>query len=126
MEFNFRGKNFSKDEIVDLICVCKRYSYILNSRQTNRVTKAMKDKEWIKVTNEFNCTSRRNHYRTTAELQRCYIKLRKEEKIRLAKEKKSIKKTGGGPPEQRQEFLDFGLSNPEIVGISNPYDCNGE
>lgn len=118
--FRCRSKNFEKDENQDLMEAVKPYKAIVNCRQTSAISKTLRADTWVRITNQFNATSRRGHQRTPVELERHYKKLKGDCKKDMAFQKQYITQTGGGPPAN-----DFGLTKTEVYGVSNPFDSNG-
>jgi hypothetical protein len=77
---------------------------------------------------KFNAGSLSGFPRSKEKLINKFKNMKKKYKTEVAKEKKDLKATGGGPFQggSSSSSLDFGLSQTEVMGISNPLDSNGE
>jgi hypothetical protein len=120
-----RGKNFSKDDIDLLVELTSKFTKIINNKDTNKVSSQLKQKAWVNITNSFNYQSPSGIPRKAEELINKYRNLKRIQKASLAKEKKQLKATGGGPFVAGTSTNIFGISESEIVGIPNIYDSNG-
>ncbi|KAK4872617.1 hypothetical protein RN001_014646 [Aquatica leii] len=82
---------------------------------------------WFKITQEFNCVSPNNCLRDTDSLRKYYDNLKEDIRKKAGHQRRSLYKTGGGPPSpiKKDDCYDLILdivNTKTIFGLANPCD----
>lgn len=122
-----RNLNFSPAECNLLEELVEEYTEIINCKKTGQYTKQQKDEVWDAITDRHNAESKAKIVRTSKQLQMKYKNLKYDYKKEISRDTKSQKQTGGGsymPSTSSSSAHGFGLTNIDIVGVTNEYDSN--
>ncbi|KAI4466564.1 apontic [Holotrichia oblita] len=115
MENKKRAANFSTKEECILVSLVKKYKHILENKKTDTVSNKKKIETWNNLANDFNSTCG-EVLRDGKTLKSKYENLKKRTKEKFAAEKANIKKTGGGPHEEKK-FTQLEYDVKELIGI---------
>ncbi|KAL5239199.1 hypothetical protein ACI65C_006609 [Semiaphis heraclei] len=116
-----RESNFTNAEIDLLLHLCNTNKKILENKTTNAVTWKQKLLAWEKIHTEFNSTTD-GQSRSIKNLRSKYDSMKKEVRKSVAKQKKDVTGTGGGPfinlKSTFADEFDFGITMEEIDNTS--------
>ncbi|ENN83232.1 hypothetical protein YQE_00409, partial [Dendroctonus ponderosae] len=91
-----RTPNYTNEEKYRLLEVCRDYKGIIENKKTDSCTWREKDDAWSKIAADFNASSPRKVFRSKESLRKCYENKKKEVRMVVSQEKKSLIQTGGG------------------------------
>ncbi|CAH1106928.1 unnamed protein product [Psylliodes chrysocephalus] len=122
-----RSSNFSEQDKVLLISIISNYKNIIENKCTNLVTTKAKNIAWQKICDTFNAASGRG--RSVQSLQIFYKNKKKDVRQKVADEKCSTKKTGGGPSkvfqrDQTEELVHSLMNIKSIYGLPCSHDSD--
>jgi len=120
-----KRRNFSKEEKEKLTSLIIKYKDILENKKTDSVSAGDKEKCWKTLTEEFNCSSGFPP-RTTTQLKAFYKNAKSELRKKIAANRASVFRTGGG---QQQNVLDesdplLSIVVPQTFAVNNPFDSS--
>lgn len=123
-----RAPNFTTSEKERVITLVGKYRSVLENKKTDSISVSAKNEAWIKLTQEFNALAPNNVFRTTESLKKFWDNAKEDLRKRAGEEKRSLYKTGGGPPKYNKKpedelMLDI-VNIKTIIGLTNPYDSD--
>lgn len=120
-----RSTNFTSKEIAILIGLVKKYKSAVTSKKTDADNKAIKDKAWSNITDEFNAASG-EILRSASVLKNKFENLKKRSGHKFSSKKIYDSGTGGGPPKDfhitsiDEEIRE--IAGVQMTGSESKYD----
>lgn len=121
-----RRKNFSKEEKENIVSLILKYKNIIENKKTDSITIGEKEKCWKAITEEYNSSS--SYQRATVQLKAFYKNSKSDLKKKIAANRASIFRTGGGVQESVLDENDPLLSvvSSQTLTVENPFDSSHE
>ena len=95
-----RKAAFSKREETIIRDGYVEFKHVIEAPLSAKVTKSIKDDVWTTITNRVNAEAV-GVKRTPAEINKKLKNMKYVVKDKISKERKSVQKTGGGPPDEK-------------------------
>jgi hypothetical protein len=92
-----RRPNFTGDEIQTLAASVRKKRAVIEAKQTGPTGAAVKEMAWQAITQEVSAAS--GISRTSEEVKKKWAAIKTATKSKVASNRKSVRKTGGGPPD---------------------------
>lgn len=121
----YRSTNFTSKETAILIRLVKKYKSAVTSKKTDADNKAIKDKAWSNISDEFNAASGET-LRTANVLKNKFENLKKRSGRKFSNKKIYDSATGGGPPKDfhitptDEEIRE--IAGVQMTGSESKYD----
>lgn len=123
-----RSPNYTIREKEVLLSIVSNFKNIIENKKTDAVSVTEKNRAWFSMTQKFNAMSPNNVFRPTESLKKYYDNLKEDLRKRAGEERKSLYKTGGGPPTPKTPLEDDILldivNKKTIYGVDNQFDCD--
>ncbi|XP_025264500.1 uncharacterized protein LOC112638834 [Camponotus floridanus] len=123
-----RGKNFTKDEKLQLVKELSTYHHIIENKVTNMTSNREKEEAWANVTINFNKNKPEIQQRTERCLRLCWDNLKRDTKKYCAQLQRELYKTGGGLPSIKPnpllEKVREMMTKAAVSGLCNPFDSD--
>jgi hypothetical protein len=122
-----RRPNFTSDEIQTLAASVRKRKAIIDAKQTGPTGAAVKEMTWQTITQEVGAAS--GISRTSEEVKKKWAAIKTATKSKVATNRKSVKKTGGGPPEDlkltsvEENVLDL-IGKEAVEGVDGGMDTS--
>lgn len=105
------------------------YKNVIENKQTDAVSSGDKKRIWFEITQKFNAASPNNVFRPTDSLKKYYENLKEDLRKRAGEEKKSLYKTGGGPPSPTRRLCEDDLlldiiNKKSVFGFESQFDSD--
>jgi hypothetical protein len=93
-----RNPNFTDMELQTLMKEVEKNKNVLFSKSSNVTTNNSKKRVWDSICEKVNACSSSGHKRTVDELRKKWTTYMSETKKKVARQRKDMRQTGGGPP----------------------------
>lgn len=126
MSIRKRAPNFTNSEKEALIATVAKYKGTVENKKTDATTSFEKSQAWFEITKEFNARSPDLTFRGTESLKKYWSNIKEDLRKRVGESRRSLYKTGGGPPIQSskpEDDLIMSIVNKKVIlGLSNIFD----
>jgi hypothetical protein len=119
--------NFTADEVQTLSESVRKRKAIIEARLSPGITAASKELAWQAITEEVNAAS--NISRTADDIRRKWAAMKSATKSKVASQRRAVKRTGGGPPENtaltdvESNIVDL-IGKETVEGVDGGFDLS--